>query len=123
MAEYRDNLEVNLTGTRRDLFKVRGGYQFRKLAAKPTNPGDASDLKLYFKTNGRLYTLDSNGNEVFLQTIGNIFQGTAGEVLNQWDAVYQNSADGKWYKAQADLDSTVDVYGIVTVDVCVGVPV
>jgi hypothetical protein len=113
LAEYRDNLEVNLSGTRRDLFKVRGAYQLRKLAAKPSNPGNAADVKLYFKTNGRLYTLDSNGNEVFLQTVGNIFQGTAGETLAQWDAVYQNSTDGEWYKAQADSDSTVDVYGIV----------
>jgi hypothetical protein len=42
-----------------------------------------------------------------------IFTGTAGESLSQFDLVYLN-ADGKWYKAKADAETTASSYGLVT---------
>ena len=43
-----------------------------------------------------------------------LFLGVAGETLNEFDKVYLNASNNRWYKAIASDESKVDVYGIVT---------
>jgi len=47
-------------------------------------------------------------------TSSNVFTAVAGENLGQFDAVYLNADENKWYKADASDSTKVDVSGIVT---------
>jgi hypothetical protein len=86
-------------------------------ASTPSNPA-VGDKKLYAKNDGKVYTLDSDGNEVEVGAGGGstqfeIIQTTHGLIVGE--GIYYDSMSTSWVKGLADNADTLAYYVVVEV--------
>jgi hypothetical protein len=86
---------------------VNGAYSATTVSTTNLVLADGGALKVDASANA----IANNKSRAF-----RVFSGrVSGEALNQWDLVYLNNADGKWWKADADLSAAAGkAWGAVT---------